>query len=179
MPKVVIKLVLGASNKNNNFLASSDLFSTRKCLINKAVCLPFAADVDLTDHMNIIHDLCDLEERTSSSLKISYIVRQTLTVYANQGPEHLFFYFSSQLTGKSGRATYLTNSKEHLWRLREHQGLSTTNSPSTRSVNRQKFLIWHVWTEWTVPRKSKILCYISINAVQKTLSLKPLVWKKL
>ena len=105
MPKVVTKLVLGASNKNNNFLASSDLFSTRKCLINKAICLPFAADVDFTDHMNIIHDLCDLEERTSSSLKISYIVSQTLTVYANQGPEHLLFYFSSQLTCKSGRAT--------------------------------------------------------------------------
>ena len=58
--------------------------------------------------MNIIHDLCDLEERTPSSLKISYIVSQTLTAYANQGPEHLFFYFSSQLTGKSGGGGQLT-----------------------------------------------------------------------
>ena len=45
---VVIKLVLRASNKNNNFSTSNNLFFTRKCLLKKVILtslsLPFADD---------------------------------------------------------------------------------------------------------------------------------------
>ena len=94
-------------------------------------------DVDFTDE-------CSRSVHTIWKKECSSLARQTVNVHQRRETWTSFILlFFTKLTCKSGRNTSLANRlKQNTFEAWKSSEIFALNSPSARSVNLQKFLIW-------------------------------------